>query len=335
MFKSIDLSFMRRRLTPAFATLLCYLLAQSESFAQKRPLLTPGKSGFAFVQERETEYGVIQKLMLARMTNIFPKQRAEIVRQLGDENIDLPFSFQFIELSASPENDILLVYSWQSNGGGWEYPSLDHLEFTDLRIEFFDMRTGDRKGSFNEHIFSGHNRTVVVSDLFEAWRASILDSFTPEEVSIIDEGLDYELEVEGAIEGDPYWQWNEDGTITVYYDLGVFGVGWDSFPEFLGVEDFGVTYDVSGSRIQGIGFDEPRVAASFPQVYKLEPVNGPSSRMTILGREILFPATFPLLRTKHKYNRKYLVPKEGIITEGNIPQRFKKGRIRYRSFPGY
>lgn len=282
----------------------------------KIPYVTGDTAHFAYVQES----GVMQYLKLAQITSTYPTPKAENLSTLASYDTTDVYPGvveRIVDLSASPDNRYLLVYSLQEG----YFPSEG---FFDHNIRIYDMATGDLIGFTNEHSFAGIDRSNAYSSTFEDYIVAI--GASPEESA----NWTYAVGTEGVIVNSPEWQWNEDGTLTIAFNLEVFeSFDGGSYLAYIGVDEFYNTFSISPTGLSSQGYGPPPAAATYPSLFSLTPVGGAAEKIKFRGQEVKFPLVFNLRYRKPKY---FETSKIATMVEGSIPRRY---RYWVQTWPGF
>lgn len=269
------------------------------------PYVEADTAGFAYLQESGTE----QSLHLARLTQAFLLPTAERVATLATEDI---LTDTILDLHASPDNRWLAVYTFQDTGFG----------FVDHNLTFFDMRDGTSLGLRNEHSFSSLKESVYPSArLAEFKHAMHTDFGVPlEELS----GLDYAVVVEGANVQPPDYGWNADGSFWLSFELDVDAVYEDGYREFIGTETFRMNIGLAATGVSTLSFGDTRTPATFPSVFRLTPEDRPEAIIQFESRDVRFHYSY--FSYSHGRYVRYFDYEAAIMTEGNIPRRYRSLR---------
>lgn len=275
----------------------------------KVPAVGGDTARFAYLQKS----GNFQYVRLAELTTAYPEPMARKISTLAifDSSDVYPgVTESVVDMSASPDNRYLLVYSLQEG-----YFATDG--FFDHNMAFYDMVDGTSLGLKNEHSFSVINRSNAYSQVFEDFLLSLIDiGLPPEEAS----GFDFMVKTEGVLEGNPDWQWNADGTVTLQLDLDVHeSYNGGVMGDFIGVDTFYQTFEITPTGLSSLGFGPPPAPALYPARFALGPQSGPPAKVVFMGKDVIFPLRLGFRFGKGKY---YRTTKVALMVEGNIPKRY-------------
>lgn len=170
----------------------------------------------------------VETLWLAELNAAAPgvKRTARTVKKLGTLPGHLGVDGvpeTYAALVPSPPNRHMAVMSTQMG-----------LDFTDHNIRFIDLHDGSGDVPFNEHRFSGINRSTCASALFDAFLAAEAANGVPPDVLAAYDWTPLLEGSEGANIPPPSLGWRSDDTlvVTFRFEMGVtagFTLGPDSF----------------------------------------------------------------------------------------------------------
>lgn len=309
-------------------------LSVAEFQREIQPLKIPYVSGdsahFAFLQQSGEKF---QFLRLAQMTSAYPEPKAEVIKTLVSyESADIfsgnrGLGERIVDMSASPDNRYLLVYSIERTDSRF----LNSLSYN---FNIYDMGTGDLVGSTNQDAFESIDNTNSYSQTFEDLLVKVgMPNQNPD-------GTYWRqwYSVVGPVD-EPYWQWNEDGTLTISFTMsmqGSLGVG-DRYSNeresyYLGDDEFYNTFEITPSGLISQGFGFPRTEATYPLVFSLTPIETYSETyfrdipesIRFRDQEVMFLSTF-----YRRYQRpiSFEAIKKSTMVEGNIPMRYVRNNL--------